>query len=200
MSRDLHDDVGQALTSVLLGLRLVEDSLADPDFDADDARRRVADLRELVADGLRRARQLAFDLRPTVLDDIGLVPALQRLGEDLAARTGLTIEVDTHVLGGDERLAPELETVIYRVVQEALTNVVRHASAASASVTVSGRDGQVRVVIEDDGIGFDVAHRPARAHLGINGMYERVELVNGTLSITSSPAAGTLVLLEVARG
>ena len=79
VSRDLHDDVGQALTSVLLGLRLVEDSLADPDLDADDARRRVADLRELVADGLRRARQLAFDLRPTVLDDIGLVPALQRL-------------------------------------------------------------------------------------------------------------------------
>lgn len=200
VSRDLHDDVGQALTSVLLGLRLVEDSLADPGLDADDARRRVADLRELVADGLRRARQLAFDLRPTVLDDIGLVPALQRLGEDLAARTGLTIEVDTDVLGADERLAPEIETVIYRVVQEALTNVIRHASAASASVTLSGRDGQVRVLIEDDGIGFDVAHRLARPHIGVTGMYERAELVDGTLSISSTPAEGTLVLLEVARG
>lgn len=200
VSRDLHDDVGQALTSVLLGLRLVEDSLADPDLDADDARRRIADLRELVADGLRRARQLAFDLRPTVLDDIGLVPALQRLGEDLVARTGLTIEVDTEGLGAEERLASEIETVIYRVVQEALTNVIRHASAASASVTVSGRDGQVRILVEDDGVGFDAARRPTRSHLGINGMHERVELVEGTLSITSTPGAGTVVLLEVARG
>lgn len=200
VSRDLHDDVGQALTSVLLGLRLVEDSLAGPRVDADEARLRVADLRELVADALRRARQLAFDLRPTVLDDIGLVPALQRLKDDLAARTGLTIELDTAGLGDEERLATEIETVIYRVVQESLTNVVRHASAATASVTISGRDGTVRVFIEDDGVGFDAAQRPARAHLGIEGMLERAELVAGTLSITSRPGAGTTVVLEVARG
>jgi len=200
VSRDLHDDVGQALTSVLLGLRLVEDSLAGPRVDADEARLRVADLRELVADALRRARQLAFDLRPTVLDDVGLVPALQRLKDDLAARTGLTIELDTAGLGDEERLATEIETVIYRVVQESLTNVVRHASAATASVTISGRDGTVRVFIEDDGVGFDAAQRPARAHLGIEGMLERAELVAGTLSITSRPGAGTAVVLEVARG
>jgi len=200
VSRDLHDDVGQALTSVLLGLRLVEDSLADPDLDADDARRRVADLRELVADGLRRARQLAFDLRPTVLDDIGLVPALQRLKEDLAARTGLAVELDTAALGPEERLSPEVETVVYRVVQEALTNVVRHASATTASVTLAGRDGRVRVFIEDDGVGFDPAQRPVSAHIGIEGMLERAELVGGTLSVSSTPGAGTTIVLEVARG
>lgn len=200
VSRDLHDDVGQALTSVLLGLRLVEDSLAGPRLDADDARLRVADLRELVADALRRARQLAFDLRPTVLDDIGLVPALQRLKEDLAARTGLTIELDTAGLGDEERLPTEIETVIYRVVQEALTNVVRHAFAASASVTISGRDDTIRVFIEDDGVGFDATQRPAHAHLGVEGMLERAELVAGTLSITSRPGAGTAVVLEVNRG
>ena len=200
VSRDLHDDVGQALTSVLLGLRLVEDSLAAPELDPDDARRQVADLRELVADGLRRARQLAFDLRPTVLDDVGLVPALQRLTEDLAARTGLTVELDTAALGPEERLAPEIETVIYRVVQEALTNVVRHASATAASVTLSGRDGHVRVFIEDDGVGFDPQHVPSRAHLGVEGMVERAELVDGTLTVSSVPGAGTTIVLEVARG
>jgi signal transduction histidine kinase len=200
VSRDLHDDVGQALTSVLLGLRLVEDSLGRPQIDADDARGRVADLRELVADGLRRTRQLAFDLRPTVLDDIGLVPALQRLTEDLSTRTGQTVELDTAALHPDERLPTEIETVIYRVVQEALTNVVRHASASTASVTLSDRDGQIRVFIEDDGIGFDPEHRPERTHLGVEGMRQRAELVDGNLSVVSTPGRGTLVLLEVARG
>jgi signal transduction histidine kinase len=200
VSRDLHDDVGQALTSVLLGLRIVEDSLASPRLDDDDVRMRMADLRELVADALRRARQLAFDLRPTVLDDIGLVPALQRLKDDLAGRTGLTIELDTAGLGAEERLPTEIETVIYRVVQESLTNVVRHAAAATASVTVSGLESTVRVFIEDDGIGFDAAQRPVDARLGIEGMLERAELVAGTLLISSAPGAGTTVVLEVSRG
>ena len=200
VSRDLHDDVGQALTSVLLGLRLVEDSLAGPNVDGEDARGRILDLRELVADALRRARQLAFDLRPTVLDDIGLVPALQRLKEDLTARTGLTVELDTAALHPEERLPTEIETVIYRVVQEALTNVVRYAGASTASVTLSVRDGQIRVFIEDDGAGFDPSQRQLRPHLGIQGMLERAELVGGSLSITSTPDSGTVVLLEVARG
>ena len=200
VSRDLHDDVGQALTSVLLGLRLVEDTLAGPDVSGEDARGRVADLRELVADGLRRTRQLAFDLRPTVLDDIGLVPALQRLREDLTARTGLLVELDTAALHAEERLPTEIETVIYRVVQEALTNVVRHAGASTASVTLSARDSQIRVFIEDDGVGFDPGQRQRRPHLGIQGMQERAELVEGSLSITSTPESGTVVLLEVARG
>ena len=199
VSRDLHDDVGQALTSVLLGLHLVEDSLAGPAIDTDDARRRVADLRELVADGLRRARQLAFDLRPTVLDDVGLVAALYRLKDDVARRTGLVVELDAAALGPEERLEPEIETVIYRVVQEALTNVVRHAEATTASVSLAGRDGTIRVFVEDDGAGFDPQQRPTRAHLGVDGMQERAELVGGTLVVMSTPGLGTTVLLEVRR-
>jgi signal transduction histidine kinase len=197
VSRDLHDDVGQALTSVLLGLRLVEDSLVGADT---DARRRVADLRDLVAEGLRRTRQLAYDLRPTVLDDIGLVPALQRLKEDLSARTGLTVELDTATLDPEERLPSAIETAVFRVVQEALTNVVRHARASAVSVTLSAGDGHIRVFVEDDGIGFDAGQRPKRPHLGIRGMLERAELVEGSLSITSTPGNGTVVLLEVSRG
>src|SRR3546814_13581552 len=116
--------------------------------------RRVAELRELVADGLRRTRQLAFDLRPTVLDDVGLAAALQRLTDDVASRSGLSVELDTAALAPDERLAPEVETVIYRVVQEALTNVVRNASATTASVALAGRAGPIRVFVEADGHGF----------------------------------------------
>ena len=100
----------------------------------------------------------------------------------------------------EERLAPEIETVIYRVVQEALTNVVRHASAATASVALAARDGTIRVFIEDDGSGFDHRRTPTRAHLGIEGMIERADLVGGTVSVTSAPGSGTTVVLEVPRG
>lgn len=200
VSRDLHDDVGQSLTSVLLGLRLVEDSLADPDVMPFDVRRRLADLRELVADGLRRARQLAFDLRPTILDDVGLTAALQRLTDSIAARSGLRIDLDIGGLAPDERLPTAIETVIYRVVQEALTNIVRHAIATTASVALAGRDGSVRVFIEDDGIGFDPEQTSTHDHLGIEGMLERADLVGGTVSVTSTRGAGTTIVLEVPRG
>lgn len=197
VARDLHDDVGQALTSVLLGLRLVEGSLTRGSDDRDNARLRVADLRELVADALRRARQLAFELRPTVLDDVGLVPALERLTAGLAERTGITIDLAS-ALGVDERLEPDVETVVYRVVQEALTNVVRHAGAATASVVLARTGGTVRALVEDDGRGFDPS--VADRHLGLEGMAERAELVGGRVDVTSAPGEGTSVVLEVPVG
>lgn len=199
VSRDLHDDVGQALTSVLLGLRLVEDSLDAPTVDLDDVRGRSADLRELVADALRRARQLAFDLRPTVLDDIGLTPALERLSADIAQRTGLRVELAVN-LRPDERLAPETETVVYRVVQEALTNIIRHARASTVSVAVTRFGERVRAQIEDDGVGFDPSSRRDGGHLGLAGMEERAYLVGGTVAVTSVPGEGTTVLVEVPHG
>lgn len=199
LSLDLHDDIGQALTSVLLGLRLVDHSLSEPGVDLADARRRNAELRELVAGALRRTRRLAFDLRPTVLDDIGLAPALDRLAAEVTERTGLTVEVDVG-LRADERLAPETETVVYRVVQEALTNVARHAGASQVSVTVVGLGDRVRTLVEDDGAGFDVTARAPRGHLGLDGMDERARLVDGVLEVSSTPGVGTTVMLEVPRG
>ena len=199
VSRDLHDDVGQALTSVLLGLRLVEDSLSAPSVDLHDTRSRVADLRELVADALRRARQLAFDLRPLVLDDIGLVPALERLVDDVAKRSGVAVELAVTAFRPEERLSPKSETVVYRVVQEALTNVVRHARATHVSVTVTTRDAHVRTLIEDDGTGFDPDLSRPHTHLGLVGMAERAALIDGTLQVLSKPGSGTLIVLEVLR-
>ncbi len=194
VSRDLHDDIGQALTSVLLGLRLVDDSLHDDGTGVDQAAHRLADLRGVVSDALQRTRQLATDLRPTVLDDIGLAPALERLTTDLAARTALTIEFTNHLPEGD-RLAPAIETVAYRVTQEALTNVARHADATTAQVTMTIGDRSLRVEVTDDGCGFDTETQTR--HLGLAGMAERATLAGGDLTVTSRPDAGTTITLEV---
>ena len=190
VSRDLHDDVGQALTSVLLGLRLVEFALASDEVALDDARRRTDDVRALVADALRRTRKLAFDLRPTILDDVGLVPALERLAQDMTARGDATVSFAAHGFGAD-RLPPEIETVVYRVVQEALTNITRHAGAATASITVIVAEGRVRALVEDDGVGFETDAVPTRGHLGLKGMAERAELVGGTVELSSTTGTGT---------
>jgi signal transduction histidine kinase len=197
VSRDLHDDIGQALTSVLLGLRLLDGPNEAAAEYADDARRRVEDLRELVADALRRTRQLAFELRPTVLDDIGLAPALQRLVADVASRWALTVDAAVDGIPEPEGVAPEVATVVYRVVQEALTNVVRHAGASCASVAVTVSAGRLRALVEDDGVGFDPTRLVGDGHLGLQGMRERAELVGGAVRVLSTPGSGTTVVLEV---
>ena len=196
VSRDLHDDIGQALTSVLLGLRLMNVSADAPDFDLDEGSRQVDEMRELVADALRRTRQLAFELRPTVLDDLGLAPALQRLVEDVTARTQLSVDAAVDGIPEHGGIPPEVATVVYRVVQEALTNVVRHAAASGASVAVTISSNRLRAVVEDDGAGFDTA-RPTDGHLGLEGMRERAELVGGALQVISTVGAGTTIVLQV---
>ena len=115
---------------------------------------------------------MAFELRPTVLDDVGLAPAVRRLADDLTRRYGVAVELTFDGLGEDRRLSPEIETVVYRVAQEALTNVARHAQAATASVEISVTTGSTRVSVRDDGVGFHVGDGPARS-LGLAGMAER---------------------------
>ena len=195
VSRDLHDDVGQALTSVLLGLRLLEGELGAPRTAEVD--QRIADLRELVSDALRRSRHLAFELRATVLDDLGLVPALERAVADVRDRTGLQVDMEV-TLPDVRRLPAPIETVSYRVVQEALTNVVRHADATSVKVMLQMGAALLRVSVVDDGCGFEVVEMPSR--LGLVGIQERAELVDGAVEITSAPGAGTRIELEVPLG
>ncbi len=196
VSRDLHDDVGQALTSVLLGLRLVESCLDSGETALNDARRRTDDVRALVADALLRTRQMASDLRPTVLDDVGLLPALERLAQDMTVRGDTTVALAAHGFGED-RLPPDIETVVFRVVQEALTNVTRHSGAATASITVIVAEGRVRAVVEDDGSGFDTDAARTGGQLGLRGMAERADLAGGTVQLSSAPGVGTTLVLEV---
>ena len=194
LARELHDETGQALTSILLGLKSIR--VADSEVDADRA---LADVRELIVQALQDVRRLAVELRPTALDDFGLVPAVERLAATFEERTAIRTALEANL--PDARLLPEIETVLYRVIQEALTNVVKHAGAERVSIVVAQRGDGIRVVVEDDGRGFqagDVRHDA----LGVVGMRERVALIGGTLEVESKPGAGTTLAAYVplARG
>lgn len=189
LARELHDETGQALTSILLGLKPLEEALADH-----PARDALAELREHVVSALQDVRRLAVELRPAVLDDYGLVPALERLTESFAEPTGM--RVDFHSALGETRLPGEVETALYRVVQESLTNIVKHANARSVSVSVARRDSVVVAVIEDDGAGFDI-RKVGEDGIGLLGMRERLALIDGRLGIESRPGAGTTIVAEV---
>jgi signal transduction histidine kinase len=189
LARELHDETGQALTSILLGLKPLEEALSDH-----PAHAAVAELREHVVAALQDVRRLAVELRPAVLDDYGLVPALERLTESFAEQTG--IRVDFRSALGETRLASDVETALYRVVQESLTNIVKHASARNVSVSLARRESAVAAVIEDDGAGFD--QRAVRDDaVGLLGMRERLALLDGRLEVESRSGAGTTIVAEV---
>jgi signal transduction histidine kinase len=192
LARELHDETGQALTSILLGLKPLEEALADH-----PALAALAELREQVVSALQDVRRLAVELRPAVLDDFGLVPALERLTDSFAEQSG--IRVDFHSALGETRLPSEVETTLYRVVQESLTNIVKHANAHNISVSIAPRGSTVAAVIEDDGVGFDQRAVPGEG-VGLLGMRERLSFVDGRLEIESRPGAGTTIVAEVPLG
>ena len=184
LARELHDETGQALTSILLGLKAVEDA---GDSEA------VAGLRQLIVETLQNVRRLAVELRPSALDDFGLTPALERLASTFGEQTGIEVDLEANF---GERLPAEIETALYRIVQEALTNVVKHAGASRVSILLARKDGSVTAVIEDDGRGFE-AEGVGDGGLGLVGMRERVGLLNGRFQIESTEGAGTTLVAEV---
>ena len=188
LSRELHDETGQALTSILLGLKSIEETQGTDRFAT-----ALTELRALVTVTLQDVRRLAVELRPKALDDFGLAPALERLTTNFAEQTGIETHLEARLSEG--RLPSETETVLYRVVQEALTNIVKHARAQRVSIVLQSRPGKVMAVIEDDGRGFSAVEESDDG-LGIIGMRERVSLVGGRLEIESSPA-GTTIVVEV---
>jgi signal transduction histidine kinase len=189
LARELHDETGQALTSILLGLKSLEETSGGADF-----RGAAEQLRELVVSTLEDVRRLAVELRPTALDDFGLVPALQRLAALFSEQTGIGVDFESS-LPGDERLPEAVETALYRIVQESLTNVVKHARARTVSILLARRDGTVTAVVEDDGTGFDPAAN-RKGGFGLVGMGERLALLGGRLEIESG-ATGTTIVAEV---
>ncbi len=195
IARELHDEMGQALASVLVGLHNVETAPTP-----EEQEQRMQDLRRVVTNALERVRHLAFDLRPKLLDDLGLVPAIKRYAAKYQERFG--IETSVHALALDgTRLSPELEITVYRVVQEALTNAAKYAHCEHVSIVLQMRRQELSVIIEDDGEGFDAENLlregKGSTHLGLYGMKERAELVGGTLEIESKKGVGTTVYLRV---
>jgi signal transduction histidine kinase len=189
LARELHDETGQSLTSVLLGLRGVEEARS-----AEETRYAAAAVRELVVQTLQGVRRLAVELRPSALDDFGLMPALERLTDTFSAQTGVAVELESTLTSA--RLPAEIETVVYRIVQEALTNVTKHAQASRVSVFLARKDGAVAAVVEDDGVGFEPA-QGEDGGLGLLGMRERVELMGGRFTVESRGGAGTTIAVEV---
>ena len=185
LARELHDETGQALTSILLGLRAIQES--------DDVGQAVDDVRALVVSTLQDVRRLAVELRPSALDDYGLVPALERLTATVTEQGGPAVDLEAQL--GDERLPGEVETALYRIVQEAITNAMKHAEANSISVVVTRTVSAVTAVIEDDGRGIDPS--AGGDGLGLTGMRERLALLDGRLQVESSSGAGTTIVAEV---
>jgi signal transduction histidine kinase len=199
IARRLHDQTGQALTSLLVWLRALE-AEADGSGGLTISPERLQELKAIVADTLDGVRDLAVELRPSVLDDLGLVPALQRTVRTRQDRHQLAIDLQTVGLEG-VRLPAPVETGLYRIVQEALTNVVQHADAQRVSLLLEVRAGAVIAIVEDDGRGFEVdrlMRGPVDERgLGLAGMRERANLLGGKLSIESVPGEGTTVFVEV---
>jgi two-component system, NarL family, sensor histidine kinase DevS len=189
LARELHDETGQALTSILLGLKALEERTGD-----EASRAATEELRGLVVSTLQDVRRLAVELRPTALDDFGLVAALERLTASFAEQTGISVDFQTAL--ADERLPEEVETALYRIVQESLTNVVKHARARRVSILLARKEGAIKAVIEDDGRGFDPAEQ-AGDGFGLVGMSERLALLGGRLEVESDSDAGTTIAAEV---
>jgi signal transduction histidine kinase len=189
LARELHDETGQALTSILLGLKQVEEAKTP-----EEAHGAAKQLRELIVQTLQSVRRLAVELRPKALDDFGLVPALERLGEAFGEQTEIRVDVQANL--DSARLPAEVETALYRIVQEALTNVAKHSGASRVSVVVTRREGLVTAIVEDDGRGFGAGGGEGEG-LGLVGMKERVGLLDGRLAIESTEGAGTTLVAEV---
>jgi len=189
LARELHDETGQALTSILLGLKALEERFDDP-----ESRAATGELRELVVSTLQDVRRLAVELRPSALDDFGLVAALERLATSFAEQSGIAVDFQTSLAG--ERLSGEVETALYRIVQESLTNVVKHARARHVSILLTRKSATIKAVIEDDGQGFDPAEGTLEG-FGLVGMRERLALLGGRLQVESRGEAGTTIAAEV---
>jgi PAS domain S-box-containing protein len=195
ISRELHDQMGQLLAALGLGLKALE--AATPA--TSPGRPHLARLRELTDQVGREFHRLALDLRPTALDDLGLRTALATYTEAWSERSGVAVDFQSTVADA-ERLPGASETALYRIVQEALTNVFKHAHARRVSVVLLRSVQQVSAVVEDDGRGFDPDLKPGFAdgrRLGILGMRERAASVGGSLLVESSPGQGATVIIRI---
>jgi signal transduction histidine kinase len=204
IARELHDQVGQTVTGLSLGLKALEGSL-ESGAPGDRLREQLRWLQVLTNEIGRDIHRAAADLRPTAIDDLGLEKALAAYVDDWSKRS--QIRVDLHAVGQVRRLPLAIETAAYRAVQESLTNVVKHAQATSVSIVLEFRETALRVLVEDDGKGFDPdriradgiasADAAGRVRLGITGMRERLAVLGGTLSIETAPDAGTTLFIQI---
>jgi two-component system sensor histidine kinase UhpB len=190
IARELHDETAQCLTTLLIRLKMLERARGPAEL-----RGQLSELRELTVQTLEAVRDLAVELRPTTLDNLGLVAALEAYSEGYSSRIPIRMDFAAEGFADQERLPPQAELVLYRIVQEALTNVARHAGATCVTVRLRRTPREVLATVADDGCGFAVGEvmRSRERGLGLFGMQERLALVQGQLTIDSAPGRGTCI-------
>lgn len=193
ISRDLHDGLGQSLTSVLLRLRVLEESAL-----GDESRANLATIRQTVTDSLHDLRRIVHETRPPILAEMGLAAALEKQLLDAEAASGIAMQLEWRNRA-QARLPPDVETVLYRVIQEAVTNAMKHAVAKRLTVTVTSCAEDVTAIVADDGTGFDTAtiRMGTEQAFGLDSMRERVLPFGGTVDVRSAVGEGTVVTVHI---
>ena len=189
LARELHDGAGQTLTSLLVRLKTAERKSSIP-----ETQRELANMQDIVSETIEQVRELAYRLRPVVLDEFGLSRALSTLLQDMTR--GMELKVESNLEVEDIKIPTEIEVVLYRIAQEGLTNIIRHAKAGNINFSLQGENNGAKMTIEDDGIGFDPGKfLPSKGqhHLGLISMRERAEMIGGSLDVFTAPGKGTTV-------
>jgi signal transduction histidine kinase len=197
IARELHDEAGQSLTGLIMSLDALEQALPANTQERGHLRRYLTEARDIAAGTLQEIRRAIFDLRPTLLDDLGLAAAVDWYAKTSLSKAG--IQPIVRASGLDSRLPQPVEVALYRLVQEAVTNVIKHSFARQCTVSLRSTDGVVYTAVEDDGRGFDPdkINRSGEERLGIAGMQERVRLLGGQFAIDSRPGGGTRVQIRI---
>jgi signal transduction histidine kinase len=198
LARELHDDTVQSLIALKQRAQMARRSLG---HDPQRAVARLEELESLIDEELGALRQLIGNLRPMYLEDLGFVPAVEMLAQQMQDQTGISVAVT--VDGEVARLPPDMEVAAYRIIQQALDNVAVHAHAEHSWTKISFREDSLRIAVQDDGVGFTPPEQPAdlarRGHFGLMGMHERALLYGGSLVIASAPGAGATIEARLPR-
>jgi PAS domain S-box-containing protein len=195
IAREIHDGLGQMLTAIKFNLEILEDMITI----GKDERERIDDMKDLLDSVMKEAREISYNLMPSVLDDFGLAPALQLLSEQFANRTNVNVQFQAH--GITDRLDPNMEIGLYRIAQESLNNISKHAEATEVNLQIIQHSKGIRLVIEDNGKG--IANQPSliratgKGGMGLPGMRDRASSIGGALTIDSTLNNGTLITIEV---
>ncbi|MDI3312061.1 MAG: sensor histidine kinase [Thermoanaerobacterium sp.] len=193
IAREIHDGPAQSMANVILKAELCEKLI---NKDVEKAKDELKNLKDIAHLSLKEVRKIIYDLRPSVLDDLGLIPAVSKYINDFTNDTG--INVDFITLSEHKRLKPEIEITCFRVIQEALTNIRKHSKARNAVIRLEFGDRFISIIIKDNGIGFEKTSQDNK--FGLLGMRERVQILNGKFEINSSPNEGTQIYISIPLG
>ncbi|MGO4346865.1 histidine kinase [Paenibacillus sp. FSL A5-0031] len=197
IAREIHDGPAQSLANIVLRTEIAERMLIKQEFVM--VQEELVDLKGQVRSGLEEIRKIIFNLRPMALDDLGLVPTLRKFTQDFEEKT--KIHTIFELIGKETRMPSAMEAAIYRLVQEAFTNALKHASASHVMLEINYQPQHISLVIQDNGVGFnsDLIEQDAtrNAHFGLVGMRERIELIEGRMDIDSNPGRGTKIIIDI---